>query len=152
MQPRLIFMTTIIFWLVMGGLIFRTNRLLLPPVQFRWTRLTQPNATFRWATAPIGTTVTILAQNKRSFKVTVPRQFATGELHIATMPSQGVLTADINAPSGKTPTAGSAPGGGVITLPLVWENIAIQTRTFDVDLTTDAHDVAIQAITLSLTP
>lgn len=149
-RPRFIIITTFLLWLIVGGVVIRTNRLLIGPVTFRWPNLTQPSAMFRWTTALVGQTVIIPENSIRSFKVVGPKKFTSGELIIATTPGQGVLTVNINAPVGKTNTTGSTPAGGSITLPLQWDSIAVQTRTFNVELLTDTHEMQIQSVTLKL--
>jgi hypothetical protein len=119
-------------------------------VTFHWNNLTQPNATFRWSTAPTDKAVVIPANSTKSFKIIVPRKFASGDLIIATASGQGTLIANIDAPAGKTIITDSTEVGGSITLPLQWDRIAVQTRTFNVDLLTGASSVKLTAISLKL--
>ncbi len=149
-RPRLIIIVTVGFWLVVGGLVVRTNRLWFGPVTFRWNTLSQPNAMFRWTAPPSGRNILIPANSTKSFKIQVPKKFRQAELLIATAPGQGVLIAEVNARAGKANTTGRTPAGGTLRLPLSWDSIAVQNRSFNVDLLSDAHDLIIQAITLQL--
>lgn len=142
---------TIIFWLVIGGLVIRTNRLWFSPVTFRWVNLHQPSATFRWVTAPAKKRAVILPPNTtRSFKVQIPRKFRSGTLSIITAPGSGVIVASINAPAGQTNTTASIVGAGTTRLSFSWETIALQTRTFNVDIMTSDQAATISNITLTL--
>ncbi|MEK7538119.1 MAG: hypothetical protein AAB619_04080 [Patescibacteria group bacterium] len=149
-RARLIIVVTILFWLVAGGSVLRINRLWFGPVTFRWPNPSQPNAAWRWAVPSADNNAIIPANTNSAFKVTVPRKFSSGELSVATVPGQGVLTVSINAPAGKTGTAGTTPTGGVVTLPLAWDAIAWQERTFIVKVTSDVRPVEIKTITMEL--
>ena len=150
MKTRILVLITLIFWIAMAGIVVRVNRLWFGPVTFRWSNIHQPSATFRWTTAPVGKTVIIPENSSRSFKVVIPRKFTTGELIIATSTSQGTLTAVINAPAGKTNTIGTVTAGTPLILPLSWDDIAVQTRTFNVELMTDTYPVELKAIRLQI--
>jgi hypothetical protein len=71
-------------------------------------------------------------------------------LIIATASGQGTLTANIDAPAGKTIITDSTEVGGKIILPLQWDRIAVQTRTFNVDLMTGLSPIELKAISLKL--
>lgn len=149
-RPRIILIITLLFWLIVGGLVLRTNRLWFGPVTFQWSNITQPSAVFRWTSAPLGGKVVVSENSERSLKITVPKKFASGELRVATMPGRGVLTVNLNAPAGRTNTTASTPAGGVAVIPLNWDDIAVQTRTFNVDLLADAYPIEISAVTMTL--
>lgn len=151
-KPLVIFVMTLLFWLVIGGTVIRLNRLWFGPVTFRWSNLAQPNASFRWATTPSSAPVVIPADTRRSFKVTVPRKFSHGELVITTGPGQGSLTINIDAPAGRTNPTNSIPAGGTAILSLSWEAIAVQTRTFNVDLAAADRPVTISTVRMKLQP
>lgn len=138
------------FWLVVGLVVVRTNALTPGDVRFRWSELHRPNAIFRWNSAPIAGPILASAGASRSFKVTIPRSFSSGELVIATFPGAGVLTAGIEGSNGQPNTTQSRPGGGVIVLPLSWGSIALQNRSFNVDLAAMDQPVRIDAIHLIL--
>ncbi len=149
-RSNLIIVVTVIFWLAVGGLVLRTNRLWFGPVTFRWPNLNQANQTFRWGLPAADNNVVIPASASRSFKVTVPRKFSFGELLIATAPGQGVLTVSINAPAGKNNTTATTPAGGIATVSLTWNAIAWQERTFIVQVVSDDHPIDIRAISIKL--
>ncbi len=149
-RPRILLGATVLFWIVVSGVVIRTNRLWLSPVTFRWTNLTQPNATFRWTVAPTEQPVTLLPHTTRSLKVRVPRKFSTGTLSITTTSTSGGLVVNINAPADQPNITGHTDSRGTVSLPLSWTSIAVQTRTFNVDVMTDAEPATITGVTLKL--
>jgi len=151
-KSQSIVMLTVLFWLTMAGVVLRVNRLWFSPVVFHWSNLQQPNATFRWNVMPDERSITMAANSSRSFKVQVPKKFSTGDLAIVTQEGSGQIIANISAPAGQENITNSLSNGGVLNLPLVWENIAIQTRTFNVDLMTVTTAVTITDISLRLRP
>lgn len=150
MKSRVTLAMAILFWVVVGILVVRTNRLLFGPVSFAWHNLRQPNATFRWSTAPTASPVVIPAESSRSMKITVPMKFSQGVLLVGTDPSQGSLTIDIAAPVGQPDTTRTIAGGEMAAIPLSWDAIAIQTRTFNVDLVTHGQPIAVSSIRIRL--
>lgn len=153
-QARIIFVITLIFWLTVGGLVLRTNRLWFGPVTLRWTNLTQPSAVFRWSTAPSDEGVVMAVQTSKTFKVVVPRQFNTGRLHLRVMMNEGgalrvVAPGRLGQPNAMT-TISDAFGG---YLDLRWDDLAVSVRTFSVQLENIGNqDVRIESISLRLQP
>ena len=148
---RLLLLINVVFWLIIGGAVVRANRLWFGPVTFRWHNLRQPSAMFRWSVAPAAGPIRLDANRNYAFKIQVPKKFSTATLSIVTTENSGHLDVNVKAPPGNTNLMATSSGHNV-TLSLPWENIAVQTRTFNVDVMAVTAPVTIAAISLSLQP
>ena len=147
-----IFGVTLLVWLAVGWQVFDVNLAPWKTITLHWPRPVNSTAWFRWSSAPRVTQgqVIITSTDSASFKLTLPRGFADGQIEIQPVTSSGSMLISSTLTSGQSIKSAVSPGGQTAIMPVKWPALSTRGHTFVFRVTSTGSAVIIKSISVKL--